>query len=502
MKRYFIYLALLLLTSQLSAQTRYNVVFILADDHRYDAMGFMGKFKGLKTPNMDKMASGGAHIKNAFVATALCSPSRATILTGLYPHAHTVVDNQSPVPASLRFFPEYLQKAGYQTAFLGKWHMGAEGEQKQKGFDHWVSFRGQGVYYNPTLFINGQTKTYKDSSYVTDLLTDHAIAFLEDRNKAKPFFVYLSHKGVHDDFQAAKRHKGLYKNLVFEAPPSMFITATDTAKYLDLWKEKNNLNSQGGFPVNQSDIPQWVRHQRYSWHGVDYMYHGARTFMDFYPDYLETLMGVDESIGKVLQYLQKNDLLKNTVVFYMGDNGFSFGEHGLIDKRHAYEESMRVPLLVYAPSFIAPKTGVEQVIQNVDIAPTIMDMAGVQKPAQLQGSSFLPLLKNQTIAWRDRAFYEYYWEYDFPQTPSMFAVRTDQYKYIYNYGVWDTNELYDLKADPYEMNNLIRKPEHAQRALGFRKEIFDWLENTGGLQIPLRPLGNQRRSDHIFKGRY
>lgn len=502
MKRSVFFALCVLFALRLSAQPRYNVIFILADDHRYDAMGFMNRFSGLKTPNMDLMAKEGAHIKNAFVATALCSPSRATILTGMYPHAHRVVDNQSPVPADLHFFPEYLQQNGYQTAFLGKWHMGTEGEEKKPGFDYWLSFRGQGIYYNPTLFINGQTKVYQDSSYITDLLTDYTIDFLDKRNKAKPFFVYLSHKGVHDGFKAAKRHKGMYKDLVFEAPPSMFITATDTSDYLDLWKEKENPDVQGGFPVNRNGIPQWVRHQRYSWHGVDFMYHGAKKFMDFYPDYLETLMGVDESIGRVLDYLQKNDLLKNTVVFYMGDNGFSFGEHGLIDKRHAYEESMRVPLLVYAPSFIKPRTVVEQVIQNVDIAPTILDMAGIKKPQHFQGSSFLPFLKNESVEWRDRAFYEYYWEYDFPQTPSMFAVRTGQYKYIYNYGIWDTNELYDLQADPYEMNNLIRKPEHRELALALRKEIFDWLEKTGGLQIPLRPLGIQPRSDHIYKGTY
>ncbi len=502
MRKILLFILCLVLAGKLFAQTQYNVVFILSDDHRYDAMGFMNKFKGLKTPNMDMMAAQGAHIRNAFVATALCSPSRASILTGLYPHAHTVVDNQSPVPENLRFFPEYLKQKGYQTAFLGKWHMGIGGEKKQKGFDYWVSFRGQGIYYNPTLFVNGETKVFKDSAYVTDLLTDYAIEFLDKRNKSKPFFIYLSHKGVHDGFQAARRHKGMYKNLVFEAPPSMFITATDTAKYMNLWKEKGSIKTQGGYPVNQNDIPKWVRHQRYSWHGVDFMYHGARTFMDFYPAYLETLMGVDESIGTVISYLKNNDLLKNTVVFYMGDNGFSFGEHGLIDKRHAYEESMRVPLLVYAPSLIQPSTKVDQVIQNVDIAPTILDMAGIVKPVHFQGSSFLPFLKNETMEWRDRAFYEYYWEYDFPQTPSMFAVRTNQYKYIYNYGIWDTNELFDLQNDPYEMNNLINKPEHKQRALGFRKEIFNWLEQTGGMQIPLRPLGNQSRSDHIFKGRY
>lgn len=282
----------------------------------------------------------------------------------------------------------------------------------------------------------------------------------------------------------------------------MFNTATDSSDYIDLWKEKSNPKIQGGYPVNHNDIPKWVRNQRDSYHGVDKMYYGTPKFLPFYRDYLETLMGVDESVGRVIDYLKKNNLLQNTVVFYMGDNGFSFGEHGLIDKRHAYEESMRVPLLVYAPSFIEPGTKVDQVVQNVDIAPTILDIARVPKPGNFQGSSFLPLLKKQSIPWRDRAFYEYYWEYAYPQTPSMFAVRSDRYKYIFNYGNWEINELYDLKADPYEMNNLIRKPEHAQLALGFRKEIFDWLEKTGGLQIPLRPLKDQPRIDHLYKDTY
>ena len=176
----------------------------------------------------------------------------------------------------------------------------------------------------------------------------------------------------------------------------------------------------------------------------------------------------------------------------MGDNGFSFGEHGLIDKRHAYEESMRVPLLVWAPGFVKPASAVEQVIMNVDIAPTFLAIAGIAKPKNMQGNSFAPILKGQNIPWRDRAFYEYYWEAAYPQTPTIFAIRTDRYKYIYNHGTWDINELYDLKNDPYEMNNLIRDTSLRTTGLALKKELFDWLSETGGLQIPLkRPINNR-----------
>jgi N-acetylglucosamine-6-sulfatase len=204
----------------------------------------------------------------------------------------------------------------------------------------------------------------------------------------------------------------------------------------------------------------------------------------------------------VMKWLEDNGLAENTLLVYMGDNGFSFGERGLIDKRHMYEESMRVPLLAWCPSLIRPGTKVEQVVQNVDIAPTLLAYAGVAKPKQMQGVSFVPLLKGEKVpGWRDRAFYEYYWEVAFPQTPTMFGVRTDRYKFIFNYGVWDANELYDLKEDPDEVNNLIRSPQHQEIAQQLRKEMWTWLEETGGLQIPLKPI-RQKRGDHIYKGTY
>lgn len=440
---------------------RRNIIFILSDDHRYDFMGFMGKPKFLETPNMDRMAREGAHLENAFVTTALCSPSRASILTGLYSHKHGVVDNNSPVPEETHFFPQYLQQIGYETAFMGKWHMGDANDEPRPGFDKWISFRGQGEYYDPTLNIDG--KRSKVEGYISDLLTDYAIEWLQ-QERNKPFFLYLSHKAVHAMFKPAKRHLGKYEKVALEYPASM----ADTQE-------------------NYKDKPAWVREQRNSWHGVDYMYHGQMDFDTFYRRYCETVLGIDESIGRILDTLEKLGLAESTLVMYMGDNGFCFGEHGLIDKRHMYEESMRVPLLAYCPEIIKPGTKVKQMVQNIDIAPTILQAAGLKTPDMMDGRSILPLLEEREIAWRDAVFYEYYWEHSFPQTPTVHGIRTDRYKYIHYHGIWDIDELYDLQNDPNEMHNLIECPEHRELVEELTNRVFEWLESTNGMLIPLRP---------------
>lgn len=462
-----------------------NIVFILSDDHRYDFMGFTGKVPFLKTPGMDRMASAGVHVKNAFVSTSLCSPSRASILSGQYTHHHGVIDNQSAIADSVVFFPEYLQQQGYETAFLGKWHMGEHHANPRKGFDHWVSFTGQGVYYNPTLNINGEEKKYTDSTYISDLLTEYALEFLNNRQADKPFFMYVSHKGVHSEFAPAKRHNNIYLNEAVAYPPSMY--------------PPGHTKAQDSIAYNYTDLPQWVKEQRHSWHGVDYMYHGAISFNDFYKKYCETLLGVDESVQALLNYLDEHDLMKNTIVMYMGDNGFSFGEHGLIDKRQAYEESMRVPLLVMGAN-VNPGV-VTEMIQNIDIAPTILQLAGGSVPKNMDGKSFKPLLEGKKIEWRDTLYYEYFWERPFPQTPTVFAVRTSTYKFIRYHGVWDINELYDLESDPWEMNNLIRSEAHQPIAKALNEAIFAWLEKTNGMQMPLRK-DQGKRFDNKFSGTY
>lgn len=447
-----------------------NIIFILSDDHRYDFMGFMLNEESantpgfLETPAMDKMAEEGAHIKNAFVTTALCSPSRASVLTGMYSHRHGVVDNDSPVPPHNIFFPEYLQKAGYETAFMGKWHMGSNSAEPRKGFDKWISFKGQGVYTDPLLNIDG--KEVQREGYITDILTEYAVDYIKEKSSGKkPFFLYLSHKAVHAEFIPAERHKGKYAGEKVVHPDTMANTEE-----------------------NYKDKPLWVKEQRYGWHGVDYMYHGElnEDFDGFYKRYCETLLALDEGIGTVLKSIEENNLHESTIVFYMGDNGFSLGEHGLIDKRHMYEESMRVPLLVYSPGLIKEGMKVTELIQNIDIAPTILEMAGIKPPENMDGKSFLPLLKGQEIKLRDEVFYEYYWERPFPHTPTVFGVRTRKYKYMTYHGIWDIDELYDIENDPHEKNNLINDPSYQDLKKELNKKVYDWLESTGGMQIPLR----------------
>ncbi|NJK84753.1 MAG: sulfatase [Bacteroidales bacterium] len=459
-----------------------NVIFILTDDHRYDFIGFTGKIPWLETPNMDALAADGAYFQNAFVTTSLCSPSRASILTGMYSHVHTIVDNASPDPENLVYFPQYLQKAGYQTSFFGKWHMGDMDDFPRPGFNHWESFKGQGEYYNPTLNIDGKRISYRDSTYITDLLTDHAIDWLEERDK-QTLFMYLSHKAVHSEFKPAKRHAGKYKNMKVPRPGTFYQTLSN--EYQDLgW-------------------PEWVKEQRYSWHGVDYMYHSHPDFDEIVQQYCETLLAVDESIGKVMDYLKKEGLDESTLVIYMGDNGFSWGEHGLIDKRHFYEESVKVPLIVHCPEiFKGNRTILKQMVQNIDIAPTIMECAGLEKTNEMPGYSFIPLLKGEMTNWRDKIFYEYYWEMDFPMTPTMFGVRTDKYKYIRYYGIWDTNELYDIQNDPEEKYNLIGKPEYQDIAKELAEDIYEWLETTDGMQIPLKPTVRFPFGDYRHQRQY
>lgn len=455
-----------------SADQPRNVVFILSDDHRYDFMGFHENAPSyIETPNMDRMAAEGMHIKNAFVTTSLCSPSRASILTGQYAHNHQVVDNSSPIPEGTRFFNEDLDEAGYQTGFFGKWHMGEADDNPMPGWDRWVSFRGQGVYSSPTLNVDGERAEYE--GYTSDILTDFAIEWL-DEQEDEPFFLYLSHKAVHAEFEPAARHDGYYEDIDIEYPATMDNTVR-----------------------NYRTKPDWVKEQRYSWHGVDYPYHGDMNFDEFYRGYIETLLALDESVGRVLDYLEDSGLAENTLVIYMGDNGFLHGEHGLIDKRNAYEESMRVPMLAWAPGYIEAGTDAEELVRNIDIAPTILDLFNTESPIGMDGFSFLPLLKGSAEQQNREFLYEYYWEPAFPHTPTTFSIRDDRYKYIYYHGVWDRDELYDLQEDPREQYNLAEVPHYVDLRNEMRSRLFDRMEELGAMQIPLRRAGWQADEKRI-----
>jgi N-acetylglucosamine-6-sulfatase len=455
-----------------AAQTsskRRNILFILTDDHRYDAMGFMKAQKFLETPNLDSLARDGVHLKNAFVTTALCSPSRASILTGKYAHQHKIVDNNTAIPEGTKFFPESLQKAGYATSFFGKWHMGNGGDEPQPGFDKWISFKGQGSYLPVDAGLNIDGKHVPQKGYITDELTDYALEWLNQRSKEQPWFMYLSHKAVHAPFIPAARHKGKYKNAKFTPPPTMAETG-DMARHR----------------------PMWVQNQRNSWHGVDFSYYQGLPIEEEYKKYAETLLAVDESIGRVLEALRKRGELDSTLIVYMGDNGFAFGEHGLIDKRTAYEESMRVPMLARCPELF-PGGGVcKDVVANIDIMPTFLAVAGLEPPSGIPGRNFLPLLQGKRIPWRDGLLYEYYWERNFPMTPTMHALRGDRYKYIHYYGIWDIDELYDLQEDPLETNNLIFSEKNQDVVKRMNKQLFDIMQDTAGMTIPLyRDSGGQ-----------
>lgn len=455
----------------LAADKPRNIIFILSDDHRWDWLGFMPEApKFLETPNLDRLAKEGAHLRNAFVSTSLCSPSRASILTGQYMHHHGVVDNQRPEPAGIRFFPEYLQGAGYETAFLGKWHMGHDSDETRKGFDYWAGFRGQGEYFDDTYNINGERK--KIAGYSTDVLTDLALGWLK-QSREKPFFLYLSFKAPHFPFEPAPRHKGRYDKAPIRYPETMANT-------------EQNYASQ----------PRWVRERRYGIHGVDHMETGrfdhdpVPSFEELFRRYSEAVFSVDENVGRVLKHLDDAGLRDSTVVVYMGDNGFALGEHGFYDKRDAFETSIRVPLLLRAPGAVKPGTVVTQMVQNIDIAPTLLEAAGVAVPAgapKMDGQSFWPLVQGRDIPWRDHLLYEYYWEWNFPATPTTFAIRTDRWKFIHTHGVWDRDGLYDLQTDPIERHNLIDVPAFREQREKLQRQLFDELGRSGGLRISIVP---------------
>ncbi|MGE0667233.1 MAG: sulfatase [Sphingomonadales bacterium] len=451
-----------------------NMVFILVDDLRYDAMGFLKP--GLQTPNIDRLAREGVHFPNAVVTSALCSPSRATILTGRSSRNHGVIDNNNSTEKGLEFFPAYLQQAGYQTAFLGKWHMGDDTDAPRPGFDKWVSFKGQGTYF-PTDYLtpeekaagkvrmlNVDGKAVPQRGYITDELTDYAIDWLDNgRDKDKPFFLYLSHKAVHAETFPPPRYASQYADLEIGLPASM----ADT-------------------PENNRGKPMWVRNERNSWHGVDFPYHTDASIKEMIRDYYRTLTPVDDSVGRILKYLKDNGLEQNTLIVFYSDNGFIFGEHGLIDKRNAYEPSIRVPMIAWAPGLLPRGVTNRALVRNLDLAPTFLDCGDVAKPEQMEGESLLPLAKGSVdeADWKPGDFvYEYYWEWTFPTTPTTFAIQRNRLKYIQYHGVWDLEELYDLDADPEEMNNLIDDPAYRDRKLVLRHALFEQLANTQGKHV-------------------
>lgn len=407
---------------------RRNIVFILTDDQRFDALGCTGH-PFLETPHIDALAKNGLICDRAFVTTALCSPSRASVLTGQYAHIHGVLDNSTLLPTDTPTFPKELQAAGYRTGFIGKWHMGGSTDAPQPGFDEWVSFAGQGVYYDPVLNVNGDRVERK--GYLTDMLGAYAADFI-DRNAEAPFLLYVSHKAVHQPFEPAERHKGAYAGETWPRP----VTFPDMDE-------------------TYAGKPDWVRKQRPSWHGVDGYGLGETDLDTLARDMAECMRSVDDSVGVITQALEARGLLDDTLIVYTSDNGFLFGEHGLVDKRCMYEPSIRVPMIVHCPAMIAGGRRLGEIVTNIDIAPTFVDAAGLPIPPSMQGESFLPLLRGESIPWRDGFMYTYFWERSFPQTPTVLGIRTKTHKLMVYHGIYDRYEIYDIANDPDERNNLL-----------------------------------------------
>lgn len=435
--------------NQTSKLKKPNFLFVLVDDQPFDAVGYSGRYPFLKTPNIDWLNKEGANLENFFVTQSICSPSRASFLTGTYPHIHGVNQNNRHVDPKWDEFEPYtshLQNAGYETAHVGKIHMAhLKGEDHiRPGFDYWFSFIGQGEYFDPQVNENG--KEYKEQGYITDILTEKAISWLkEQRDENKPFSLNLWHKAVHQPHLPAPRHSDLYFEKQLPTPP--YDTHKETFKGKPEWQRKKTFGFdwKKNLPI-PSELPQ-----------VDWPINYDRNM-----DLLRCLSAIDESLGKVIKVLEEMGELDNTVIIYSSDNGYFMGEHTFLDKRLAYENSMRVPMLIRYPGLIKKKTKIKEQCLNIDLAPTILDLAGIEKPEYMQGESILGLLKGENDNnWRKTILFEYFLDSYWPYAgPSQIAVRTERYKLVDAFLANDIDELYDLKNDPGEMINLINEPNY------------------------------------------
>ena len=436
-----------------------NFLFILVDDQPYDAVGFSNRYPFLKTPNIDKLAKEGVNIENFFVTQSICSPSRASFLTGTYPHIHGVNQNNKYVDPDWQNYAPYsthLQNSGYETAHIGKIHMAWKRgkEHIRPGFDYWFSFIGQGQYFDPKVNDNGVEMKLK--GYMTDILTDKTIDWLKNkRDPNKPFSLNLWHKAVHERHLPAPRHKNLYKNEDLPTPP--YDTHKETFKGKPEWLRRKTY----GFKWNENDkIPDELPEITWPINKQKYM------------QLLRSLIAVDESLGQVIKTLDEMGELENTVIIYSSDNGYFMGEHTFLDKRLAYENSMRVPMIIRYPKLITKNSIVKEQCLNIDIAPTILDLAGVKKPSYMQGESMVKLVSGKKDkSWRKSMLFEYYVDDAWPYAgPNQVAVRTNKYKLIDNFLEDDIDELYDLVNDPGEMKNLINDDNYNNVEKELREE--------------------------------
>ena len=482
---------------------RPNIIFIMSDDHAYQAISAYSN-KLIETPNIDRIANEGMLFTNACVSNSICAPSRATILTGKHTHINGKIDNRFPFDTTNVTFPQILHDAGYQTAMFGKLHFG----NNPKGFDEFKILPGQGDYYNPE-FITNEGKT-KVEGYVTDVITDFTLDWIKNRrNKEKPFMLMYLHKAPHREWLPAPRHFKEFTKKTFPVPDTYFddyegrgsaakeqemnvgnhMTAcADNKIYPEVFDELGiDELSDWGKRVFNMKYSRFTPEQKATW---DSTYMGINEdlkarypdmtekeykiwkYQRYMQDYLGCIAAVDENVGRVLDYLKENNLEENTIIVYTSDQGFYLGEHGWFDKRFIYNESFKTPLLVKWPGVIKPGTKSDEMVQNLDFAQTLLDVAGIEAPDDMQGESLVPLLKGDTASWTRDAVYYHYYEYPGSHMVKRhYGIVTKEYKLVHFYYDVDEWELYDRKKDVQELHNVYNDPDYADVVKKLHKEL-------------------------------
>ncbi len=468
---------------------RINVIYIMTDDHSYQTISaYDGRYN--ETPSLDRLAREGVRYDKCFVTNSLSGPSRAALLTGKFGHINGFINNSSVFDGSQQTFPKLLQKAGYQTAIIGKWHLVSE----PTGFDYWDILTGQGSYYNPH-FINKDRGTYQIEGYVTDIITDKSIDFLNRRDRSKPFCLLVHHKAVHRIWMSDRKHLYDYEDRSFPLPETFFddyngrqaaseqkqSIERDIDLAYDLKMVDESFDTRLKSAITGGELKRMTKEQRSMWDSlyvpmtkkfIEADLKGDSLTMWKYQrymrDYLKSVASLDDNVGRLYDYLKENDLLHNTVVIYASDQGFYMGEHGWFDKRFIYEESLRTPLIIRLPDCYEKakrNKSSSLMVQNLDFAPTMLDLCNVDIPSDIQGVSFASEIETGKVpdGWRKNIYYHYY---EFPDEHNVhkhYGIRGDRYKlaHFYDDGI-DCWELFDLKKDPDELTNLYGNPKYSE----------------------------------------
>jgi arylsulfatase A-like enzyme len=456
---------------------RPNILFLFTDDHAAHAMSCYGS-KINRTPNLDRIANEGMRFANCFCTNSLCGPSRAVILTGKHSHLNGFIDNRSTFDASQQTFPKLLQRSGYSTAVIGKWHL----VSNPTGFDHYEILIGQGPYYNPPMIRDGERVQH--TGYTTHVITDLALDWLKNqRDQDKPFLLMCQHKAPHREWQPGPEYFDLYKDGEIPEPATLFDDYAGrgtAAKTQDMSVEKtlNNLDLKLEPPknLNPEQLATW--HAAYDEENEEFRKANLQgkdlvrwKYQRYIKDYLRCVAAVDDSIGKLLAYLDESGLAENTIVVYSSDQGFYLGDHGWFDKRFMYEESLRMPLLVRWPGVTKPGSVNEDLVQNLDFGETFLEAAGVEIPRDMQGRSLVPLLKGETPSdWRESIYYQYY---EYPASHAVqkhYGIRTAKHKLMHFYKINEW-ELYDLERDPDELQNIYEDSQSEQVVAELKEEL-------------------------------